>query len=67
MDLKHRMNLNFNLFVGDDTGLIKKVKMVYNYQTDIQGIMERADISFKDDDLEDEQTKKKKQEEYSIN
>ena len=62
MDLKHRMNLNFNLFVGDDTGLIKKVKMVYNYQTDIQGIMERADISFKDDDLEDEQTKKKKQE-----
>ena len=31
LDLKHRMNINFNLFVGDDTGLIKKVKMVYNY------------------------------------
>lgn len=30
-DTKYRMSLNFDLFVGDDTGLIKKVKMMYNY------------------------------------
>ena len=29
--LKYRMGINFNMYVGDDTGLMKKVKMVYNY------------------------------------
>ena len=27
------------MFVGDDTGLLKKVKMLYNYQTDVFGTL----------------------------
>lgn len=30
-DAKLRKNLKFDIFVGDDTGLLKKVKMLYNY------------------------------------
>ena len=32
-----RKNIKFDIWVGDDTGLLKKVKMLYNYQTDVHG------------------------------
>ena len=32
-----RKNIKFDIFVGDDTGLLKKVKMIYNYQTEVHG------------------------------
>jgi len=66
---KHRMGLNFNLYVGDDTGLIKKVKMVYSYQTDIVGSYVSHDSFKKSDDevnQEDEELKKKRQEDFSV-
>lgn len=31
------MSENFKVFVGDDTGLIKNVRMNYKYQVDIIG------------------------------
>ena len=31
------MSENFKVFVGDDTGLLKNVKMTYRYQVDIVG------------------------------
>jgi len=33
----YRMTKKFGIYVGDDTGLLKKVAMSYNYQTDIFG------------------------------
>lgn len=51
LDKKYRMALDFNLLVGDDTGLIKRVKMAYSYQTDIVGsYMAQADVSFKNEE-----------------
>ena len=32
-----RMSENFKVLVGDDTGLLKNVKMTYKYQVDIVG------------------------------
>jgi hypothetical protein len=29
--------MEFNVMIGDDTGLMKKVKMIYNYQTEVFG------------------------------
>jgi hypothetical protein len=46
-DTSLRMNLDFKLLIGDDTGLIKSVKMKYNYQTNIIGSYMKFD---KDDD-----------------
>jgi len=37
--LKYKNKQGFTLFAGDDTGLLKKVQVVYNYQTDIIGEM----------------------------
>ena len=72
IDSKYRMALNFNLYIGDDTGLIKRVKMLYNYQTDIIGsTMAYADESFAketDEAAENDEAialKKQKQEKYS--
>ena len=49
LESKYRMNINFTALAGDDTGLIKKVRMAYNYQTDIIGsYMVDADESFKE-------------------
>jgi hypothetical protein len=70
---KYRMGLNFNVYVGDDTGLLKKVKMMYSYQTDIVGsAMSKGDLSFAElDEGEKELTekqmaeKRQKQEQYS--
>ena len=31
------MNERYRIFVGDDTGLLKNVRLYYNYQTDIVG------------------------------
>jgi hypothetical protein len=74
---KYRMAINFSVFAGDDTGLIKKVKMMYNYQTDIVGsYMTEADLSFKQDEVQNDQSemdpkqiakKQKLQEKYSKN
>jgi hypothetical protein len=64
------MGLNFNMYVGDDTGLVKKVRMVYSYQTDIVGSYMKDD-SFKPPDEEgikddDEEKRKRMQEDYSV-
>jgi hypothetical protein len=57
IEKKYRMAVNFNVYAGDDTGLIKKVKMMYNYQTDIIGSsMAKADLSFKQDENENDET-----------
>jgi hypothetical protein len=41
-EAKLRKKLQFDLYVGDDTGLIKKVKMLYNYQTEVYGTLKGA-------------------------
>ena len=38
-EAKLRKKLQFDLYVGDDTGLLKKVKMLYNYQTEVYGTL----------------------------
>lgn len=72
LEQKHRMGLNFNLFIGDDTGLIKKVRMLYSYQTDIVGSMSTTDKCFKEDNDEtaaedrvSEEVRKQRQEDFS--
>ena len=37
LEPKLRQKMEFNVMVGDDTGLMKKVKMIYNYQTEVFG------------------------------
>jgi hypothetical protein len=34
---KYRITKKLSMFVGDDTGLLKKVALMYNYQTDTFG------------------------------
>lgn len=54
------MALNFNAFIGDDTGLIKKVRMQYSYQTEIIGsYMADAHHSFKQEENEEDQDEAK--------
>lgn len=69
LEKKHRMGLNFNMYVGDDTGLVKKVRMIYSYQTDIVGSYMK-DESFKQPEdgeinQENEEKRKMMQEDYS--
>jgi hypothetical protein len=73
LEKKYRMGSNFTCFVGDDTGLIKKVKLMYNYQTDIFGDMAKGDDSFKPVEDEEEAAdpvkqdqKRQKQEDFSV-
>ena len=37
LEPKLRRKLEFDVVVGDDTGLLKKVHLLYNYQTDVFG------------------------------
>lgn len=65
------MGLNFTAFVGDDTGLIKKIKLMYNYQTDIVGSYMAKDDNFKDQEDEEADAsqlavKRQKQEAYQV-
>ena len=49
-EAKLRKKLQFDLYVGDDTGLIKKVKMLYNYQTEVYGTLKGAKKNLNDDE-----------------
>lgn len=47
-----RMSENFKVFVGDDTGLLKNVKMTYQYQVDIVGSNISKQIENEDEDFD---------------
>jgi hypothetical protein len=63
-DLKYKNKVNFTMLVGDDTGLLKKVHMVYNYQTEVVGDDQPAKRRKTDSDGQEESSVKAKDEEF---
>mgnify|MGYP004546601839 CR=1 FL=1 len=58
-EAKLRKKLQFDLYVGDDTGLLKKVKMLYNYQTEVYGHLKGSTTKDGEEEQADDESVKK--------